>query len=293
MVGGSAPRGTLYLVSTPIGNLADLSHRAEAVLSEVAAILAEDTRHSRTLLAHYGIVTPVVAYHEHNEARESPRAVERLLGGESLALVSDAGTPLVSDPGARLVQVAVAAGVPVVAVPGASALLAALVSSGLAGERFTFFGFLPRTGTAHAVAVHAVATIPHVAVVYEAPGRVGATLAALAAAGAGERRAAVARELTKKFEEIRRGTVRELAAYYGERAPRGEVVLVIEGAGDAGQPPGEDALRTQAEALRRSGARAREVMAAMVAAGAPRNLAYRLAHEDAPAVGDRARAGEE
>ena len=191
-----------------------------------------------------------------------------------------------SDPGARLVQAAVAAGVPVVAVPGASALLAALVASGLAGERFTFFGFLPRTGTAHTSALHAVATLPHVAIVYEAPGRVGATLAALAGAGAAGRRAAVARELTKKFEEIRRGTVQELAAYYEETAPKGEVVLVIEGAGESGQAPGEDALRTQAEALRQSGARSREVMAALVEAGAPRNLAYRLAHEasDATAV---------
>ena len=138
MVGEPTPRGTLYLVSTPIGNLSDLSRRAEAVLGDVAAILAEDTRHSHTLLVHYAITTPVLAYHEHNEARESPKAVARLLEGESLALISDAGTPLVSDPGARLVQAAVAAGVSVVAVPGASALLAALVASGLAGERFTF-----------------------------------------------------------------------------------------------------------------------------------------------------------
>ena len=279
VVGDAPPVGTLYLVATPIGNLADLTHRAAAVLGDVAAILAEDTRHSRTLLAHYAIATPLEAYHEHNEARVAPRAVERLLRGESLALISDAGTPLISDPGARLVRAAVTAGVPVVAVPGASALLVALVASGLAGERFTFFGFLPRTGTAHTAAVQAVATLSHVAVVYEAPGRVGATLAALAEAGAASRRAVVARELTKKFEEIRRGTVRELAAYYAEAAPRGEVVLVIEGVGEVGQAPEEEALRMQAEALRQAGARSRDVMAALVTAGAPRNVAYRLAHE--------------
>ena len=280
---GDAPRGTtpglLYVVSTPIGNLADLSHRAHAVLGAVSAILAEDTRHSRTLMAHYAIATPLQAYHEHNEAREAPRAVARLLAGESLALVSDAGTPLVSDPGARLVHAAVAAGVQVVAVPGASALLAALVSSGLAGERFTFFGFLPRSGVSRTAALHAVATLAHTAVVYEAPGRVSATLAALGAAGAALRRVVVARELTKKFEEIRRGTVQELAAYYEGRAPKGEVVLVVEGTGDDEAAPGEDALWTQAEALKGTGARARDVMAALIAAGAPRNVAYRLAHE--------------
>ena len=278
--------GTLYIVSTPIGNLADLSHRAVAVLGEVRTILAEDTRHSRTLLAHYAITTPLHSYHEHNEAQESPRAVARLAAGESLALISDAGTPLLSDPGARLVQAAVSAGVPVVAVPGASALLAALVASGLAGERFTFFGFLPRSGVARTSALHAVATLGHVAVVYEAPGRVAATLAALADAGAESRLAVVARELTKKFEEIRRGTVRELAAYYGERAPRGEVVLVVEGAGDVEQAPGDEALRMRAEALRGTGARPRDVMAALIAAGAPRNVAYQLAHESPAAGGD-------
>ena len=277
---GLAP-GTLYVVSTPIGNLSDVSHRAVAVLSGVHTILAEDTRHSRTLLSHYAITTPLHAYHEHNEAQESPRAVARLLAGDALAMISDAGTPLVSDPGARLVAAAVAAGVPVVAVPGASALLTALVASGLAGDRFTFFGFLPRSGAARTAALRAVATLPHVAVVYEAPGRVAATLAAIAEAGAATHRAAVARELTKRFEEIRRGTVRELAAYYEGSAPKGEVVLVIEGAHDAEQAPGEDALRMQAEALREAGGRARDVMAALIAAGAPRNVAYRLAHEDA------------
>ena len=134
----------LYLVSTPIGNLGDVTYRAVEVLRSVAAILAEDTRHSRRLLDHYGIRTPTLAYHEHNEARATPGLVARLLAGEDLALVSDAGTPLLSDPGARLVRAAIEAGVPVVPVPGASALLAALVASGLDATRFTFFGFLAR-----------------------------------------------------------------------------------------------------------------------------------------------------
>ena len=143
----AASPGTLYVVSTPIGNMGDFSFRAVEVLKSVSAVLAEDTRHTRHLLDRYEIETPAMAYHEHNEAKTTPRLVARLEAGESLALVSDAGTPLVSDPGSRLVAAAAAAGVPVVPVPGASALLAALVASGLDVDRFTFFGFLTRPGS--------------------------------------------------------------------------------------------------------------------------------------------------
>lgn len=270
--------GTLFVVSTPIGNMGDFSFRAVETLRSVSAILAEDTRHTRHLLERYEIEAPLVAYHEHNEAKTTPRLVERLLNGESLALVSDAGTPLLSDPGARLVRAAIDAGVQVSPVPGASALLAALVASGLEAERFTFFGFLARKGPERRTAIDELVGLRHAAVLYEAPARVHATLAELADAGAGDREAVVARELTKQYEELRRGTVAQLVAYYQQTPPRGEVVIVI-----AGQVPtgaSEDQLRARATALRAEGRSARDIAAALSAElGAPRNLAYRLAHE--------------
>ena len=270
--------GRLYVVSTPIGNLADFSPRAVDTLREVSLVLAEDTRHSRPLLAHYGIDTPLAAYHEHNEARATPRLVARLLAGESLALISDAGTPLLSDPGARLVRAAIDAGIPVVPVPGASALLAALVASGISADRFTFFGFLPRRGRERDAALEGIGALPHTAVVYEAPGRLAATLADLAAHGAGDRAAAVGRELTKQFEEHRRGTVSELARYYETAPPRGEVVVVLAGA--VPSSPDEGEARKRARALRDAGVSARDVARTLVAEhGVARNLAYRLAHE--------------
>jgi 16S rRNA (cytidine1402-2'-O)-methyltransferase len=259
--------------------MGDFSFRAVETLRSVRAVLAEDTRHSVHLLKRYDVTTPLVAYHEHNEARATPALVARLVAGESLALISDAGTPLLSDPGGRLVQAAIAAGVPVAPVPGASALLAALVASGLDVERFTFFGFLPRKGAERRDVVGEVTLSRHTAVLYEAPSRVAATLAELARAGAGGRTAAVARELTKQFEETRRGTVAELAAYYVDAPPRGEVVIVIAGAA-APDSVSEDVLRARAAELRAEGRSARDVAAALSAElGAPRNLAYRLAHE--------------
>ena len=179
--------GTLYVVSTPIGNLGDLSPRAAEILRAVALVLAEDTRHAKVLLDHAGIRTPMASHHEHNEAASTPGIVARLCAGESIALVSDAGTPLVSDPGARLVRAAIEAGVPVVAIPGPSALLAALVTSGLDATRFTFYGFLERKGTDAHAGAREIARLPHTAVLYEAPARVAATLADLAARGGGER----------------------------------------------------------------------------------------------------------
>lgn len=274
----TSPAGRLYVVSTPIGNLGDFSMRAVEVLRSVHAVLAEDTRHSRHLLEHYEIATPLVSYHEHNEARETPRILERLEGGESFALVSDAGTPLVSDPGARLVRAALGAGVAVVPVPGASAMLAALVASGLDAERFTFFGFLPRKGRERTEAIDALETLAHTAVLYEAPGRVADTLAELERHGAGEREVVVARELTKQFEETRRGTVAEMARYYADAPPRGEVVIVL--AGRAPSSPDEGAARERARVLRQGGASARDVARALVEEhGLARNAAYRLAHE--------------
>lgn len=278
------PPGHLYLVSTPIGNLDDFSPRAVETLSSVSLILAEDTRHSRRLLDRYGVHTPTASYHEHNEARTAPRLVERLLAGESLALISDAGTPLLSDPGERLVSAAIDAGIRIVPIPGASALLAALVASGIASERFTFFGFPPRKGRERATFLDEVARLPHTAVLYEAPGRVAATLGELAAAGSGERHVAVARELTKQFEELRRGTVAELARYYQDSPPRGEVVIVVAGRTAAAEEPDEDALRVRAGELLASGKSARDAARALIAEyGVARNDAYRLAQEAAPA----------
>ena len=272
--------GQLYLVSTPIGNLDDISPRALATLSSVSLILAEDTRHSRRLLDRYEIRTPTVSYHEHNEARATPRLIERLSAGESMALISDAGTPLLSDPGERLVSAAIEAGIRVTPIPGASALLAALVASGMAAERFTFFGFPPRKGRERATFIDEVVLLPHTSVLYEAPGRVAATLGELAVAGAGERRVAVARELTKQFEELRRGTVGELARYYQDSPPRGEVVIVLAGADPTIEQIDEDALRSRAGELLAAGRSARDVARALIAEhGVPRNDAYRLAQE--------------
>ena len=273
----SAP-GTLFIVSTPIGNLGDLSPRAVETLRSASAVLAEDTRHSRPLLDRFGVSTPLIAYHEHNEAKATPALVGRLVAGKSLALISDAGTPLLSDPGARLVRAAIDAGVPVSPVPGPSALLSALVGSGIPADRFTYFGFLARRGRERAESLRLIASLTHAAVLYEAPARVGDTLADLAGAGAGGREAVVARELTKKFEEFQRGTVSALADSFSEVAPRGEVVLVIAGAGP--EVVDEGSLRERVQSLRAEGLSAREVARVLTEdARAPRNLAYRLAHE--------------
>ena len=274
-----AGAGTLYVVSTPIGNMGDFSFRAVEVLRSVSAVLAEDTRHTRHLLDRYDIPTPLVPYHEHNEAKSTPALIARLASGESLALVSDAGTPLLSDPGARLLRAAIDATIPVSPVPGASAMLAALVVSGLDLARFTFYGFLPRKGKERHAAVDEIAALRHAAILYEAPARVGDTLTGLANAGAGNRVVLVARELTKQFEELKRGTVAALATYYVDAPPRGEVVIVIAGA-EAPVGATDDALRARAAALRAEGHAPREVAATLSAElGASRNMAYRLAHE--------------
>ncbi|HEX8851736.1 MAG TPA: 16S rRNA (cytidine(1402)-2'-O)-methyltransferase [Gemmatimonadaceae bacterium] len=278
MSGGPGTGGVLYVVSTPIGNLGDMTLRAIETLRSVATILAEDTRHSRKLLDHFAIETPLLAYHEHNEAKATPGLVSRLQRGESLAIITDAGTPLLSDPGARLVSAAIDAGVRIVPIPGASALLAALVAGGLPAERFTFFGFLERKGKERERAIAELRRLPHTAVLYESPNRLADTLAELTESGLAERRAAVGRELTKQFEETTRGTVAELARYYENVPPRGEVVIVIEGARDTG--PTEETLRERARALRAGGATSRDIVGVLMdELGAPRNLAYRLAHE--------------
>ncbi|MFL5524208.1 MAG: 16S rRNA (cytidine(1402)-2'-O)-methyltransferase, partial [Gemmatimonadaceae bacterium] len=264
---------------TPIGNLGDMSYRAVEVLTSAALVIAEDTRHSRRLLDHYRVETPLRSYHEHNEAKETPRIVERLRAGDSIALISDAGTPLISDPGSRLVAAAIAEGIPVVPIPGASSVMAALVGSGMSLERFAFYGFLPRKGKERIEAIDEVVRSRSTVVIFEAPNRVGATLDDLAKAGAAAREAVVARELTKQFEEFNRGTVASLASAYTDKDPKGEVVIVVAGAQKA--VIAESELTDVARKLKGSGKPPREIMNHLVSElGAARNLAYKIAHED-------------
>ncbi|MBS1262800.1 MAG: Ribosomal RNA small subunit methyltransferase I [Calditrichaeota bacterium] len=220
--------GRLYVISTPIGNLADISERAVDVLREVDVIAAEDTRHTGRLLERFAIETPMRSYHEHNERRVTAGLLELLREGRSLALVSDAGTPAVSDPGYRLLSAAAENGVAIVPVPGASAVLAALAVSGLPSDRFAFEGFLPKK-KGRATRLAELAGEPRTLVVYESPLRLAGTLADLAAAFGSERRAAVCRELTKLHEQVVRGTLAELARAYETEPVRGEVTLVVEG----------------------------------------------------------------
>ncbi len=284
---GLAP-GTLYVVATPIGNLGDLSPRAAAVLSTVDVVYAEDTRHSRPLLQHIGATTPLESFHAHNEQAMLARVLARLRDGGTAALISDAGTPLVSDPGGRLVEAATAAGVAVVPVPGASAVLAALVGSGLAAVPFTFYGFLPRKGGERAARVAELAALPHTAVLYEAPPRLHETLADLVAGGLGQRRGCVARELTKKFEEFRRGTVQELAAYYAAETPKGELVLVLDGA-PVPPPPAASEIAAFVAQRRADGADSRTIQRELMdTMGLARNAAYRAALGAGAGAGDEA-----
>ncbi|MFL4972874.1 MAG: 16S rRNA (cytidine(1402)-2'-O)-methyltransferase [Microvirga sp.] len=225
----------LYVVATPIGNLRDVTFRALSVLAAAAAVLAEDTRITKRLLAHYGITTPLLTYNDHSSEAVRERMIHRLREGEALALVSDAGTPLVSDPGYRLVQAAIAAGLPVTPIPGPSAMLTALVVSGLPTDRFFFEGFLPAKSGARRTRLQAIAGIPGTLILYEAPHRLPEMLAD-AAEILGERPAVVARELTKLFETVRRGDLPDLARQFAQEGPpKGEIVVLV-GEGTAGTP---------------------------------------------------------
>jgi 16S rRNA (cytidine1402-2'-O)-methyltransferase len=271
--------GTLYVVATPIGNLEDVTQRALAVLREADLVLAEDTRHARVLLDRYGIPARPVSLHAHNETARTQQVLAALGEGRAVALVSDAGTPLVSDPGERLVARAIADGHGVVPVPGPSALLAALVASGLPAGAFTFVGFLPRKAGERARRLAELAGRRETLVLYESPRRLGALLAELAAAF-GERRACVARELTKLHEELARGTLAELAARFAAGA-RGEVTVVVEGAALAAEPVGEDALRERVRKGLAAGLSARDLATKLAReTGAPRRALYALALEE-------------
>ena len=269
------PAAVLHVVATPIGNLGDLSPRARQVLAEVAAICAEDTRRSGQLLAHFGIATPLLALHEHNEQQLAQRLVARLLAGESLALVSDAGTPLVSDPGYRLVQAARAAGIRVSPVPGPCALIAALSVAGLPSDRFAFEGFLPAKASARRERLAALAGETRTLVFYESAHRIEESLADLCAAFGADRPAVLARELTKLFETVLDGSLAQLQARVEAEADqrKGEFVVLVEGAG-------EDADARLAEGHRVYALLSKEMkpsLAAKLAAditGAPRKALY-------------------
>jgi len=220
--------GTLYLVATPIGNLADITHRALQILKDVDVIACEDTRHTHKLLQHYGITTKTVSYHEHNEQQRTAQLVDQLKQGSDIAVVSDAGTPSISDPGFRLVRAAIENDVPVVPVPGPSALISALIAAGLPTDEFFFAGFLPSRSNARRTRLSELRAVPGTLIFYEAPHRLATTLKD-AYEILGEREAAVARELTKLHEEIKRGRLSELSSYFEDNdKARGEIVVLID-----------------------------------------------------------------
>ena len=263
----------LHVVATPIGNLRDISFRALATLAAADAVIAEDTRVTSVLLAHYGISTPLVAYHEHNAKVMRPHLIARLEAGVALALVSDAGTPLVSDPGYKLVVEAAAAGIAVFTLPGPCAAIAALTTAALPTDRFFFEGFLPAKAAARRERIAALRAIPATLVVYEAPSRLAESLADLAA-GLGPRPAAVARELTKLHEETRRATLVELAQHYGAAgAPKGEIVVVVGPPQAAGRPEASALDAMILDAL--AGLSVKDAAAVVAAkAGLPRREVY-------------------
>lgn len=267
----------LYIVSTPIGNLADMTQRAADTLRAVRRVLAEDTRRTAILLKHYGISTPLYSAHEHNEVARSAQIISWLSEGEDLAIVSDAGTPLLSDPGARIVQAVIGAGYDVVPIPGASALLAALVASGIEPEPFTFFGFLPRSGRERKERLRDIASLQHTVVLYEAPGRLAKLLEDLTESCGATRRVAVGREITKLHETFVRGTLGELLAYYRDQQVRGEVVVVMAGAPEPEAADAEQAATEMARQLLAGGASPRDAAKQIARTlNVPRNRAYEL-----------------
>ena len=271
--------GRLYVVPTPIGNLEDMTHRAVRVLGEVSVVAAEDTRSVKVLLDRYGLrPARLVSFFEGNEARRVEELIAELEGGAQVALVSEAGTPGVSDPGQRLVAAAAARGIPITVLPGPSAAITALVASGLPTDRFVFLGFPPREAGARQSLFGGLRAEPGTLVFYEAPPRVGATLADLAGALGPSRAAALARELTKIHEEIVRGTLAELAERYAETPPRGECTLVVAGASDAEREAAQSLdLDQEIDRLAAEGLGAQEIAARLaLATGKPRRQIYQL-----------------
>jgi 16S rRNA (cytidine1402-2'-O)-methyltransferase len=270
--------GTLYVVATPLGNLGDLSPRAAETLRSVSVVAAEDTRRTRPLLTHVGARARLLSYHAHSDAAQADAILAQLADGADVALVTDAGTPTVSDPGAALVATARARGIPVVVVPGPSAVTAALSGSGLSADRYTFLGFLPRKGRERGDRLAAIAASTVTVVLFEAANRLVPLLEDLARAAGADRAAVVARELTKLHEEFRTGTLSELAGYYASHAPRGEVTVLVAGRPSVEPaPPDEDALRAEAMRLLDAGVSRRDAARQLAEAfGLSRNAAYHL-----------------
>ncbi len=271
--------GRLQVVATPIGNLADLSERARAALAGADVIAAEDTRHTAALLKASGIAKPIISLHEHNESRRVPALLARLALGERVVLVSDAGTPLLSDPGYELVRRAAAAGFEVSTIPGPSAITAALAVAGLPTDRFCFEGFLPARERERRTALGSLASEPRTLVFFEAPHRIAATLADMAAVLGPDREAVVARELTKAHETVYRGSLRELAACAARDAnfARGEITLVVHGAAAGAAGVDEQLLQRIIAALSKELPPGRVAAVAAQLTGATRAAAYALA----------------
>jgi 16S rRNA (cytidine1402-2'-O)-methyltransferase len=272
------PAAFLYVVATPLGNLGDLSHRAAETLRSVPVVAAEDTRRVRGLLAHLDAHPKVLSFHAHSPERRQDLLLSILADGRDVALVTDAGTPGVSDPGENLVRAARAAGFGVVPIPGPSAVSTALSAAGLSADRYLFLGFLPRKGAERARLLQAAAESEWTVVLYEAPPRLADLLEDLAEVAGEDREAVIGRELTKLHEEFRAGTLATLASYYRESPPRGEITVVVAGCGDAASPSGPPpdvagrALSLLAEGLTR-----KVVVQRLVAdLGVPRNEAYRI-----------------
>jgi 16S rRNA (cytidine1402-2'-O)-methyltransferase len=280
--------GTLYLVATPIGNLEDITLRALRILAEVDLIACEDTRRTRALLDHYGIKTQTISYHEHNERERAAELAARLESGSNIAIVSDAGTPGLSDPGFRVVRESIERGIRVIPVPGPAALIAALTASGLPTDEFFFGGFLPARAAARRARLRAVRSIPSTLVFYEAPRRLAQALAD-ARATLGEREAAVAREVTKLHEEIVRGRLSDLAERFATEQARGEIVLVIDRTEIAGATSADTAgdLAAHVAALEKEGLNLRAALKrAARDLGLTRAEAYRRLIEQKKAMSD-------
>lgn len=270
--------GVLYIVSTPIGNLEDITLRALRILKEVHLIAAEDTRHTRTLLDRYGIARPVTSYHEHNEKTKAHALVERLKRGESIALVSDAGTPVLSDPGYRLVREAIKAEIPVVPLPGPSAMTALLSVSGLATDRFVFEGFLPARRGERRERLGALREERRTMVFYEAPHRLKESLGDLLEI-LGDREAVMGREITKIHEEFLRGRLSEMRARVESKEPRGEVTLAV-GGSEGEAAPAQELITAEIEQLRKKGLRVKEIAELLGEKfSRPKREIYRLALE--------------
>ncbi len=272
--------GALYVVATPLGNLGDLSPRAAETLQRVATVAAEDTRRTRTLLTHVGSRADLLSFHAHSSEATLRRLLQLLAAGQDVALVTDAGTPAVSDPGAELVAAARARGIPVVTVPGPTAVAAALAVSGLAADRYLFLGFLPRKGGDRRRLLDRVAQSEWTVVLFEAPTRVAETLADLVAVCGPERPAAVARELTKVFEETRAGPLGELATHFADAPARGEVTVIVAGTGRPPQDERPPDPEERARALLAQGLTRKDVAERLAdETGISRNTAYRLVNE--------------